>query len=231
VSQDVCPPRTPPPPVQTGPPWNGQIQNHTAATGQPPPTGLPFDTITCLDPTGSSVFEDNGVLTSIYNRRLDLDLEGVSRSTSLQGTLYDLSIQPLSGPRVNFTVAVDVPEANPDVDFIQIPNTTGAPKPSGFALTDAKLGVAQTISWTQPTFPVRDLFVTPIVYLSDGRFCSGVQPNVSTTSTQVTYTLPATCFGRTATSPAPNIVKANVCINYQGENGEASSGCWFFGAP
>src|SRR5439155_26751242 len=120
------------------------------------------------------------------------------------GPQYDITITPLStGVPQTIQTSLDTPEANPATDFIFIPNpSTPSLKPAGFTLAQAKLGLPQTISWTQPAFEVRDLFINPNVNTTTtggGFFCS-VQdqsnPNLDPNATQATFTLPTKCQGQ-----------------------------------
>jgi len=120
-------------------------------------------------------------------------------------------------------------ESDPEFDSIVIPNpATTALKPTGFTLADARLGQRQTISFTTPSFTVLDVSVEATVALSDGRFCSS--DDVLIDGTQATFSLPASCFGRSASSAAPRLDRASVCVVYRGGDfgDQVSQACWMW---
>jgi len=201
---------------QSGPPFFVQIQNLSAGTG------LPFDTPLCLEGNGQTSFEDNGVLTDIFSQPYDLDGHGFTSPIPV-GTPFRVDIRTLTMGNVSVTTTVQAPEPDPAVDRIRIPGAAGF-KPSGIHLSDAKLGQNQTISWTKPAFPVRDLYVSASVYTSStgpGLFCSSPQPNISLDATQATIKFLTSCFGQ-------GVQQANFCIVYTGEQGQESRACWNF---
>ena len=81
-----------------------------------------------------------------------------------------------------------------------------------------------TVSWSLPSFAIKEQFFSPIVNLPGGGFCKGTQQNMTPGTTSTTFKFPTTCFNQT---PA----KAQFCIFFKGENGESSTGCWFFDDP
>jgi hypothetical protein len=225
VSTNGCP-GSPNMPNQTGPPFIVQIQNHDTANGQPLPAGAVFASPTCLDRTGTTQFNGDGGLTDIFSlRQIITDADASYPPGLAVGAQYDISIDTPSG-RQTIQTSLDTPEANPSTDFVVIPNpSTPLLKPAGFTLAQAKLGQAQTISWTQPAFEVRELFINPNVNTTTtggGVFCS-VQNNndLDPSATQATFTLPTTCQGQA-------VLSASVCIFYTGVNGETSDACWFW---
>ena len=128
----------------------------------------------------------------------------------------------------NVIAALRNPEARVPDDFIFIPNPdTPNLVPSGIELVDARLGQNQTISWTLPTFPIKEVRLSPIVMLTPfggGPFCSAPQQLLTPTTTQATFKFPTTCF----TQP---VMSAQVCVFITGNGGESSTGCWFFQDP
>src|SRR4029453_34449 len=148
--------------------------------------------------------------------------------TLMAGQQFDVSIQPLVGGRQNFVVTLDTLEADPANDAIFIPNPAPPTlKPAGFTLANARLGQAQTISWTRPSFPVASLFINPIVTTSDtggGSFgpVNQKNPTLDPNATQATFTLPTTCNGQPVQS-------ASFCVFYSAADGRTTTACWLWG--
>src|SRR5262249_17752415 len=153
----------------------------------------------CIPFTGTTMFGPNGGPSDTFSRGYNLDSFGVSLT---DGQQFDVSIQPLVGGRQNFVVTLDTPGADPATDAIFIPNPAPPTlKPPGFTLANARLGQAQTISWTRPSFPVASLFINAIVNgppTGGSDVCSVNQsnPNLDPSATQATFTLPTTCNGQ-----------------------------------
>ncbi len=185
----------------------------------------PFASPTCVDWTGTTQFDEDFTLTDIFSRR-----EPLSGPALNQGTEFLISVRPVDTliPTQNVTATLRNPEARVPDDFILIPNpSTPNLVPTGTELADARLGQNQTISWTLPTFSVKEVRLSPIVMLTPfggGAFCSVPQQFLSPTTTQATFKFPTTCF----TQP---VMSAQVCVFFLGDNGESSTGCWFFQDP
>ena len=214
---------------QGGPaPFFVQIQNDDAVLGSPNAT-LPYNDPTCIFWTGTTNFNNGSTSTDIFSIGTDLDTASPTGGpvTLSAGTKFDITISTnLTDPTLDvhtIVATLDSPEADPAVDVVRIPGASGV-GPLGSTLADAKLGQAQTISWTAPSFPVRSLFINPVVSTSptgQGTFCSPNLPDLAPGTTQATFTFPATCNGQA-------VQQASVCIFYEGENGETSDACWFF---
>jgi hypothetical protein len=225
VNTQPCPPQIG---AQSGPAFFVQIQNHDTANGQPLPAGAVYEFPSCIDQTGTTSFNNGGGLTDIFSQRTLIDSMAVPYPPGLLvGAQYDVTVTPLStGVPFVTEVSLETPEANPTTDFVSIPNpATPSLKPAGFTLAAAKLGQAQTISWTQPTFEVANLFINPSVYTGTGQgslFCSvNNTPNLDPAATQATFTLPTKCNGQP-------VLKATVCVFFEGVNGQTSDACWFW---
>ncbi len=181
----------------------------------------PFPSPVCIPRTGTTQFDEDPTLIDIFSIRQDL-----SGPTLPVGTAFQFDVTPLA-PRSPQTVVTTLknPEANTATDYIFIPNSnTPSLRPSGTDLTDARLGQNMTVSWSLPSFAIREQFFSPIVNLADNSFCQGNQQNLNPGTTSTTFKFPTTCFGQ-----AP--VQAQFCIFFKGDNGESSTGCWFFGDP
>ena len=181
----------------------------------------PFPSPVCIPRTGTTQFGEDPTLIDIFSIRQDL-----SGPTLPVGTAFQFNVTPLA-PRSPQTVVTTLrnPEANTATDYIFIPNSnTPSLRPSGTDLTDARLGQNMTVSWSLPSFAIREQFFSPIVNLADNTFCQGNQQNLTPGTTSTTFKFPTTCF-----SQAP--VQAQFCIFFKGDNGESSTGCWFFGDP
>jgi hypothetical protein len=212
---------------QTAPPYFVQIQNHNAVLGFQDPT-LPFNNETCVSYNGTSTFNNSSQPIDFFGVIVDLDNPAPAYGSGVLsvplGTQFDISIStnPLNAGanRSTLVTSIQVPEATA-ADVI---NMSG---PTGFTLAAAKLGQAQTIFWTKPSFPVRDLFVNPNVYTSStggNAFCSvqnNALSNLDPAATQATFTLPTTCNGQA-------VQQANVCVFYTGDQGQTSLACWFW---
>jgi hypothetical protein len=184
--------------------------------------GGPFPGATCLDRTGTTQFDDDPTLIDIFSLRQDL-----TGPTLMVGTPFNFTVTP-DDPRFSpLTVVTTLknPEANPATDHIFIPNpSTPALKPAGIDFLDARLGQNMTVSWSLPSFAIKEQFFSPIVNIPGNGFCNGSQQNMAPGTTSTTFKFPTTCFNQT-----PD--KAQFCIFFKGENGESSAGCWFFEDP
>ena len=182
----------------------------------------PFPSPVCIERTGTTQFNDDPTLIDIFSIRQPLSGPPLS-----VGTAFRFNVVPIDSrfPPQNVVTTLKNPEANTATDFIFIPNSsTPTLKPSGTDLTDARLGQNLTVSWSLPSFAIQEQRFSPIVNLADGTFCQGVQQELAPGTTSTTFKFPTTCFGQT---PAV----AQFCIFFKGENGESSTGCWFFGDP
>ena len=91
-------------------------------------------------------------------------------------------------------------------------------------LADARLGQNMTVSWSLPTFADPRAVLLTERATPGSRFCNGVQQNLTPGTTSTTFKFPTQCFSQTP-------VVAQFCIFIKGENGESSTGCWFFQDP
>jgi len=188
---------------------------------------LPFNTPACLNYAFTGNFGNNSIQYDAFNDFIDLDNEPGGPFTLVPGTKFDVTINtdPVNASNVStqntLVVALTAPLADLVADVVHLSG------PTGFHLVpDARLGQPQTISWTAPSFPVANLFISPNVNTASSGpgfspFCTVQTGNLDPGATQATFTLPATCNGRP-------IVQANVCVNYNGFNGEESQACWFW---
>jgi hypothetical protein len=182
----------------------------------------PFPSPVCIGRTGTTQFNDDPTLIDIFSIRPPLSGPPLS-----VGTAFRFNVVPIDSrfPPQNVVTTLKNPEANTATDFIFIPNSSSPTlKPSGTDLTDARLGQNLTVSWSLPSFAIQEQRFSPIVNLADGTFCQGVQQELAPGTTSTTFKFPTTCFNQT---PAV----AQFCIFFKGENGESSTGCWFFGDP
>jgi hypothetical protein len=200
---------------QSGPSFFVSVVNDGAAG--------PYPSAECLEPTGTTQFDDDSGLIDIFSARTNLDSRSVPYPLPV-GTTFVVNVTPLSAQPQTVLATLTNPEANPLTDFIKIPRETTAPAPSGGGLADARLGQNMTVSWSLPSFPILEQRFSPIVNLPDHRFCSGVQQDLPPGTTTATFKFPTQCFGQ-----APTV--AQFCIFFKGENGESSTGCWFFQDP
>ena len=200
---------------QAGPSFFVSVVNDGAAG--------PFPSPECIERTGTTQFDDGGGLIDIFSARTNLDSRSVPYPLPV-GTAFRVNVSPLSAQPQTAVVTLTNPEADPVNDFIKIPRQTGAPAPAGGAFADARLGQNMTVSWSLPTFPIREQFFSQNVQLADHSFCNGVQQNLAPGTTSTTFKFPTQCFGQTP-------VVAQFCIFIKGENGESSTGCWFFQDP
>jgi len=186
-------------------------------------TGGPFSSATCLDRTGTTQFDEDPTLIDIFS----LPPQNLTGPALMVGTAFFFTVTPLDPRFSPLTVVTTLknPEANTATDYIFIPNpSTPALKPAGTDFSDARLGQNMTVSWTLPSFAIKEQFFSPIVNLPTGEFCQGTQQNLVPGTASTTFKFPTTCFGQT-----PD--KAQFCIFFKGENGESSAGCWFFEDP
>jgi hypothetical protein len=190
----------------------------------------PFPSPECIERTGTTQFEDGGPLIDIFSARVNLDDRAVPYPLAV-GSGFNFSVTTIDEPGSPQSLVARLrnAEANPATDFIFIPNQPGAPEPTGTSLADARLGQNMTVSWTLPSFPIRDQRFSPIVNTSDGRFCSGEQQDLMPGTTSTTFRFPTSCDGQP-------IVMAQFCIFFTGEavdggGRESSAGCWFFQDP
>jgi hypothetical protein len=182
----------------------------------------PFPSPVCIPRTGTTQFDDDPTLIDIFSTRQDL-----FGPTVPVGTAFRFNVTPLDARFSPQTVVTTLknPEANTATDYIFIPNSnTPSLRPSGTDLLDARLRQNMTVSWSLPSFAIQEQFFSPIVNIEDGAFCRGNQQNLTPRTTSTTVKFPTTCFG-----PAP--VQAQFCTFFKGDNGESSTGCWFFGEP
>jgi hypothetical protein len=209
-----------PPP---SPPFPVTVANELTSTE-------PFPSPECIERTGTTQFEDGGPLIDIFSARVNLDDRAVPYPLAV-GSGFNFSVTTIDEPGSPQSLVARLrnAEANPATDFIFIPNQPGAPEPTGTSLADARLGQTMTVSWTLPSFPIRDQRFSPIVNTSDGRFCSGEQQDLMPGTTSTTFRFPTSCDGQP-------IVMAQFCIFFTGEavdggGRESSAGCWFFQDP
>ena len=182
----------------------------------------PFPSPVCIPRTGTTQFDDDPTLIDIFSIRQDL-----SGPTLPVGTAFQFNVTPIDTqfPPQTVVATLKNPEANTATDYIFIPNSnTPSLRTSGTDLTDARLGQNMTVSWSLPSFAIREQFFSPIVNLADNSFYQGNQQNLNPGTTSTTFKFPTTCFGQ-----AP--VQAQFCIFFKGDNGESSTGCWFLGDP
>lgn len=93
--------------------------------------------------------------------------------------------------------------------------------PTGYTLTDAKLGSQLSASWTLPTtFNITGVFLGGWVWGSGGS-CSGIKGTVSSSNTSGIITLPVTCNGQSVTG-------AGISIHISGNNGVRSIASYTF---
>jgi hypothetical protein len=205
-------------------PYQVSIVNHDPAQGPF------FGTPQCLQRNGSTTFEGESAPTDIFSAPFGPGF--ALTGPSVFGFQYDVTITPLA-TGVPFTVltAVDNVEADPvaDVITLTVPKKTA----SGFRLADAGITSATTstpitVSWTLPTFEVRDVFVNPVFSTNrfgPGEFCSLPSNNLpDPTVTQKTFTFPTSCNGQ----PIYPNGQASVCVFIRGTNNEQTSACWFY---
>ncbi|TMQ25300.1 MAG: hypothetical protein E6K82_07040 [Candidatus Rokuibacteriota bacterium] len=199
-------------------------------------TDGPFPAATCLQANGSTTF-DNNTPVDLFSSPTNAGF-ALTGAPLAVGTQFQFNITPNTGGPQTVVTTLDNPEAaNPDptgtpTDFINLMVPKAAPTSTGFTLLDAGITSATTsrpitISWTLPTFQIREAFVSPIVQPSafgGGTFCSSQNGNLpDPTVTQATILFPTSCNG-----PIFPNGSASVCVFITGVNGERTSACWFF---
>lgn len=205
------------------------------------PRVIPYDASACLDYTSSTIFPDGTRLIDTFSRRDNLDT--LALPTLPPGAVFQFDVtvdNPVGLPPQTVVTSLMNAEASPATDYINIPNpATPTKKPTGFRLTDAKLGQNLTVSWTRPAYEVGGVQITsnlivdppsgqgplqPPAFTLPAITCAQPSIELPTDATSATFKFPATCLGATVT-------RAQFCVFITGTSdadNKTSAACWLF---
>jgi hypothetical protein len=224
-------------------PCNQQVTGgfFVSVQNQSPVRGIiPFDLATCMDRTSSTLFPNGTRLVDIFSQQADLG--ALNLPTLPIGAVFEFNVtvdNPVGVGVQRVVTSLMNGEANPATDYVRIPNpTTPTRKPTGFKLSDAKLGQNLTVSWTLPAFEVGSIQISTGGTVAPSQQGQGLAPaftlppiscsapsiELPTDATSATFKLPATCFGTPVT-------EAQFCIFITGTSdadNKTTAACWFF---
>jgi hypothetical protein len=200
---------------------------------------IPYDAPACLERGSSTIFPGGTRLIDNFSRQDNLDALALPTLPIGAVFRFNVTVPNPVGTQIVDTSLMNA-EANPATDYIKIPNpTTPTQKPTGFKLSDAKLGQNLTVSWTLPAFEVGNIQISSnaIVDPPSGQgpvqapaftlpaiTCGQPSIDLPTNATSATFKLPATCLGAAVT-------RAQFCVFITGTSdadNKTTAACWFF---
>jgi hypothetical protein len=200
---------------------------------------IPYDAPACLDRGSSTIFPGGTRLIDNFSRQDNLDALALPMLPIGAVFRFNVTVPNPVGTQIVVTSLMNA-EANPATDYVKIPNpATPTQKPTGFKLSDAKLGQNLTVSWTLPAFEVGSIQISsnaivdppsgqgqdqPPAFTLPAITCAQPSIDLPTSATSATFKLPATCLGAAVT-------RSQFCVFITGTSAadnKTTAACWFF---